>query len=128
MNLTNLAVSLLVANAVSRNTVGLGAWDFLTAGTSLNSRKESGYLQSGDNWKKMITLQEMLAGKQAGSSSTGAPIGEAIMDNLKENWLPLTASIVGIPAAAKVATKMLRKPILTPLNRVIKSTGLDVKV
>ena len=85
MNLTNLGVSLLVAYAVSRNTTGLGAWDFLTACTSLISRRESGYDVSGDNWRKIITLQEMLGGEQVGSGAQPA-IGEALMTNLKANW------------------------------------------
>jgi len=124
MNLTNLGVSLLVANAVSRNVVGLGAWDFLTAGTSMNMRGTSGWETSGDPHHNMITLQEMLQGKQ----TSGPSIGEAVSENLKENWVPLTMAVVGIPAIAKVATKMLRKPVLNNLNKVIKSTGLDVKV
>ena len=32
------------------------------------------------------------------------------------------------PMVANVAKKVLRKPVLTPLNKMIKTTGLNVKV
>jgi hypothetical protein len=48
--------------------------------------------------------------------------------NFKKNAVPLAISIVAIPAIAKVATKLLRKPMILPANRLLKSTGLDVKL
>jgi hypothetical protein len=51
-----------------------------------------------------------------------------MVDNIKENWIGLAVGVVGIPMVAKVATKLMRKPLLTPLNKAIKMTGLDVKV
>jgi len=126
-NLTNIGVSLLVANAVSNNIMGIGAWDFLTAGTSLNkSTGISGWSQSGDPHSKMITLQEIMQGSQSGSGHT---INSIVMDNVKANWLPLTVAVVGIPIVAKVATKLLRKSTILPANRMLKNTlGLDVKI
>jgi hypothetical protein len=50
------------------------------------------------------------------------------MENIKANWLPLMVGVVGIPVVAKVATKLIRKPIILPANRMLKSVGLDVKV
>jgi len=40
----------------------------------------------------------------------------------------IVGGVILIPVVAKVATKLLRKPVLTPVNRIIKMTGLDVKV
>ena len=41
----------------------------------------------------------------------------------------MLASIIGIPIAFKVGTKLLRKPILTPANRMLKAAGMTgVKV
>jgi len=116
-----------VANAVSNNIMGIGAWDFLTAGTSLNkSTGISGWSQSGDPHSKMITLQEIMQGSQSGSGHT---INSIVMDNVKANWLPLTVAVVGIPIVAKVATKLLRKSTILPANRMLKNTlGLDVKI
>ena len=126
MNLTNLGVSLLVANSVSRNVAGLGIWDFFTSGTTLNAtRGMSGWESSGDPHHYMVTLKEILQGKQ----TSGPKISDAIMDNIKANWLPLTVAVVGIPIAANVATKLLRKPVILPANRMLKSIGLkDVKL
>jgi len=130
-NLTNLAVSALVANSVSNNVAGIGIWDFLTAGTSLNKRSASGYISGTGRsvpWNSIITLQEVLGGQQTSSRMDGEPISTVLMDNLKANWMPLMVGVVGIPIVAKVATKLIRKPIILPANRMLKSVGLDVKV
>jgi hypothetical protein len=124
--LTNLGVSLLVANSVSNNIAGIGIWDFLTAGTSLNpSRGMSGWAASGDPHHNIITLRELFAGKQ----TSGQSINDAVTQNFKANWLPMTVAVVGIPIVANVATKLLRKPVILPANRMLKSVGLkDVKL
>ena len=114
-----------MANAVSQNVVGLSAFDFLTAGTSLNpNRGMSGWAATGDPHRNMITLREILSGSQTG----GVSIGDAVMQNVKKNMVPLAASVIFIPMVAQVATKMLRKPVILPANRLLKSTGLDVKL
>ena len=58
----------------------------------------------------------------------GNAISEVLMDNIKKNWLPLMVGVVGIPVAVKVGMKLIRKPIILPANRMLKSVGLDVKV
>jgi hypothetical protein len=123
-----LAVSALVANSVSNNVAGIGIWDFLTAGTSMSARGASGWATRGDQFNNIITLQEILSGEQRQTTGSGQPISEAFMENIKANWLPLMVGVVGIPIAAKVATKLIRKPIILPANRMLKSVGLDVKV
>jgi hypothetical protein len=53
----------------------------------------------------------------------------ALKYNFKQNGAMMLASIIGIPIAFKVGTKLLRKPILTPANRMLKAAGLSgVKV
>jgi len=127
MNLTNLAVSALVANSVSNNITGLNAWDFLTAGTSLNKMGASGWEVTGDPHRARITLQEIFAGTQTSGTTS---ISEAIGTNLKNNWMQLAIGVIGIPIAANVTMKLLRKPIVLPLNRLLgkKGLGLEVKV
>lgn len=85
-----------------------------------------------------ITLPELINGLRGGTGGvygpTAANYGIAqtpqavLMHNLKKNWVPLTVSVIAIPAIARVATKMLRKPLVLPANRMLKSTGLDVKL
>ena len=36
--------------------------------------------------------------------------------------------VVGIPVAANVAMKLIRKPVILPANRMLKNVGLDVKI
>jgi len=127
MNLTNLAVSALVANSVSNNITGLNAWDFLTAGTSLNKMGASGWEVTGDPHRARITLQEIFSGTQTSGTTS---IAEAFGTNLKNNWPQLAFGVVGIPVIANVAMKLIRKPIVLPLNRLLgkKGLGLEVKV
>ena len=94
----------------------------------MNARGAGGWKTRGDNFNKMITLQEVLMGHQTSSAMDGEPITTVFIDNIKANWLPLMVGVVGIPIAAKVATKLIRKPIILPANRMLKSVGLDVKV
>ena len=126
--MTNLAVSALVANSVSKNVAGLNIRDFLFAGTAFSDRHESGwdYGASDGSYNSQITLSEIFRGSQGGYNRT-TPAAQ-LMDNLKANWLPLAVGVIGIPIAAKVGLKLIRKPIILPLNRAIKSIGLDVKV
>ena len=136
VNLVNAAVSLAVANSVSRNIAGVNLRDFLFAGTQFSDLHESGWNyvggKGGNNYNAIITLSEILRGTQDNSSglgNSGRPsVATQLADNLKTNIVPLTIGVVGIPVAAKVLTKLLRKPMLTPMNRMIKMTGLDVKV
>ena len=124
-NLTNLAVSALVANSVSQNVAGTGLIDFFTNKT-------------GGGSSFVITLPELIDGLRGGKGGVYGPSAAAygidqtpqavMMRNLKKNAVPLAISIVAIPAIAKVATKLLRKPMILPANRMLKATGLDVKL
>ncbi len=73
-----------------------------------------------------MTLSEILRGSQGAANRT--PPLEQMKDNLMANAVPLMVGVVGIPIAAKVITKLVRKPVLLPANRMLKSVGLDVKV
>ena len=41
---------------------------------------------------------------------------------------PMAVGVILIPVAAKTITKLIRKPVILPANRMLKSVGLDVKV
>ena len=124
-NLIDGAVAVILANTVSKNVTGLGTYDFLTAGTALNpNRGISGWGATGDVHRNMVTLKELTQMRQ----TSGQSIPSALMGNIQANWLPLTISVIAIPVVAKVAKKALRKPLLTPVNRLLKQTGLGVKV
>ena len=124
-NLTNLAVSALVANAVSTNVTGAGLIEFFTS-------------KDGGGSSFVVTLPELIDGIRGGTGGVYGPTAATygidqtpqavMMRNLKKNAVPLAISIIAIPAIAKVATKVLRKPMILPANRMLKASGLDVKM
>ena len=125
MNLTNLAVSALVANSVSQNVTGAGLVQFFTD-------------KKGGGSSFVVTLPELIDGLRGGTGGVYGPSAAAygidqtpqavMFRNLKKNAVPLAISVIAIPAIAKVATKVLRKPMILPANRMLKSSGLDVKL
>ena len=125
MNLTNLAVSALVANSVSQNVAGIDLYNFLFAGSGFSQAINTGHMSGGGNHKEIVTLRELFSGSQVG---TGISVSDALMDNLKANWLSLAVGVIGIPIAANVAMKLIRKPIILPANRMLKNVGLEVKI
>jgi len=129
LNLIDTGVSLLIANSVSTNVTGLNLRDFLFAGTSLSSTDERGFNSTNRNWNNNVTLMEIFGGSQlmASQGRTETP-GQQLIMNAKENAVPLMVAVIGIPIVAKVSKKFLRAPILTPVNRVLKMSGLGVKV
>ena len=134
LNIVNAAVSLAVANSVSQNVAGVNLRDFIFAGTQFSDLHTSGwnYIDSaadGRNpYNAIITLSEIFRNSQGGNPGDRPKPFAQMTENLKANWVPLTVGVIGIPMVAKVATKLLRKPMLTPMNRMLKMTGLDVKV
>jgi len=91
-----------------------------------------GQYKPGRDGSWTITLPELLGAGPGGiggtyASNVGGFMG-AVSHNFKSNWMPMAVAVLGIPIAAKVATKVLRKPVLNPANKLIKMTGLDVKL
>ena len=129
LNLIDTGVSLLIANSVSTNVTGLSLRDFLFAGTSFASTDERGFNSTNRNWNNNVTLKEILGGSQLNASQgrTETP-GQQMILNAKENAVPLMVAVIGIPMIAKVSKKFLRAPILTPVNKMLKMSGLGVKV
>jgi len=94
----------------------------------------SGGWTAGNNSNE-ITAKEILDAAMGGSG--GASQGwqakgglPALMKyNLKKNAGMIAAAVIVTPIMFKVGSKLLRKPILTPANRLLKSAGITgVKV
>ena len=116
----------MVANSVSKNVTGAGLVEFFTSKTggdgsfTITARELVDYLTGGNAG---------IYGPSAVRAGIDATPQGVMLRNIKENWMPLTASVVLIPVIAGVATKLLRKPIILPANRMLKSMGLkDVKL
>jgi len=122
--LTNLAVSALVANSITTGAFNSNLIDFFTG-------KRDGVFVAGGDGSYRLTLPELLGlgkGGFGGNYSTGLDFQTVMKANLKKNGVSMVASAIFIPMVAKVVTKAIRKPIILPMNRMLKTTGLDVKV
>jgi hypothetical protein len=86
-----------------------------------------------------ITARELVnyamggSGGIYGPSATRAGIDATpqavMMRNIKNNWPTMVGTAILVPMAFSVAKKVLRKPLLTPTNRLLKQAGLSgVKV
>ncbi len=123
-----LAQQYLIADAVSRGMMGVNLLTFL----GLRNDFGGGY-SSGNNSDE-LTLKELIdramggSGGIAGSYWSGG-VPQVLKTNLKRNAVPMLGAVIGIPIAFKIGTKLLRKPIITPANRMLKAAGLSgVKV
>ena len=124
-NLLDIGVSLAVANGITQGLFQSNVVDFLTG------MKDGQYAAGGDGSFR-LTLPEMLGiGKNVkfgGNYGANHNLGSVIQSNFKANTGQIMFAAIGLPVVAKMAKKVLRKPVLTPANKLLKMTGLDVKV
>ena len=118
----NAAQGLVVGNFLTEGAFGLDLWNFITSNEVTSYSKSSA---------SRITLKELLTGWRQHPLGGGRSASEYQLawNNVQKNWMNMAIGMVGTPIAFKVAKKVLRKPVLTPLNKVVKMAGLnDVKV
>ncbi len=121
--MTNLAVSALVADQITKGAFNANLSDFITGRTD-------GVFKAGADGSYKITAPELLGlGKGGfGGSYYQTTFSEVVMKNLKNNGVQMMLGVILIPVVAKTVTKLIRKPVILPANRMLKSVGLDVKV
>lgn len=95
----------------------------------------NGQYKPGADGSSVLTLPELLGagpggvGGNYGSSPGFDSLGAVLTTNFKRNAFKMGVAVVMIPVIANVATKILRKPVILPANRMLKSVGLkDVKM
>jgi hypothetical protein len=89
------------------NIAGTSPMHFFTAGTRFSSSGPSGYQKQGDPWNKIVTLQEIIDGVQAGTGGAGAASPFAQMgNNLRANAIPMILSLAGVKIAGKLVTRL----------------------
>ena len=91
----------------------------------------NGIYAPGTDGSTLITLPELLGagpGGIGGNFGRGYSLSSVVRQNFSDNMGSIAMAVIGIPIAVKVASKVLRKPILNPMNKALKMTGLDVKV
>ena len=121
LNLVDTAVSLIVANAVTDGLAGANLFDFVTG-------RFKGNFRPGRDGTTRFTLPGLFVGETFTAGSSVQSVTDAVRYNFKKNMMPMLGTILLTPIIAKVGKSVLGKPVLRPLNKIIKSTGLDVKV
>ena len=126
-NLTNLAVSALVANSVTQGMFNTNLVEFATGNTNAPNGHRAGF-----DGASIISLPELLGIGNGvafgGNYGSGGSLMKSLESNFRANWGSMAIGVIGIPIVANVAMKLLRKPVILPANRMLKSVGLDVKV
>ena len=112
---------MIIGNAVTEGLAGANLWDFMTG-------RSNGKYVAGADGSARLTLPGMIKGETYHPNSTVQSIPDAIKYNFNKHWGMVVGTLLVAPVAAKTLKKVLRKPVLTPMNKVIKMTGLDVKV
>jgi len=115
---------LIIANALSQGAFRVPLTTFL----GLNNT-----FPGGTNSSNEVTLKELLDLAIGGTGNihpTSFPDGfrGVMKSNLKANWLQMAMTAVAVPIAFRVGTKLLRKPIINPMNKMIKMAGLSSEV
>jgi len=120
ISITQVAEGLMIANVGTQAMFNSNAWDFLTAGTTLNPNTK--WTGQGS---QVISLKELIAwpSSATGGSFAGMSQGEVIMQNVKENALQAGISALLIPVGFKVGRRLLRRPISMG-NKLLKQAGL----
>jgi hypothetical protein len=94
------------------------------------------YGTSGNNSNEITAkeLFDLVTGGTGGISSNYKYEGQtglsaALRYNIKDNFVKMATAAVVTPIAFRVGKQLLQKPIIRPMNKVIKMAGLkDVKV
>jgi len=119
--------SYLLANAVSRGVAGVDLTTFM--GITNN-------FPGGSNSSWEITARELLQSVTGQAEGVGGGYGDyakpgglqmAVKKNLRDNGPQMLMSLIAIPIAFRVGSKLLKKP-RAQANRLLRQTGVGVKV
>lgn len=89
-------------------------------------RRDGKYVAQRDG-STVLSLPELIKGVTVSNTyaqNVGTTASDIIMDNLKQNGLRMAGIVIMTPILFSAAKKVLRKPILTPANRMLKTAGL----
>jgi hypothetical protein len=123
-NLLNLGVSAVVANSITQGAFNANIVDFFTGRTD-------GAYKAGMDGTWRITLPEILgigSANVGGNYAKGWDFGRVVTSNLKKSFPMVVGTIILAPMVANVMKKSLAKPVIRPMNRLLKDSGLNVKV
>jgi hypothetical protein len=123
-NLSNVAQSFIIANAISQGATKNGLVEFFTSthgghSYELTARELLNFAMGGTGG---------IYGPTAAGSGIDATPQAVMLHNIKQNWPMMVGTAILVPVGFNVAKKLLRKPVILPANRMLKSVGLDVKL
>lgn len=118
--------SVILASAVSQGMFGMPIMPFLTEGWGSPTYHHNGLTTS-------ISLPDMferlIPGGSTGKMNAKFPdIMDSIKSNLQSGGGTMALQLIGVPIMFSVAKSILRKPILLPANRMLKSAGVKAKL
>lgn len=119
MNLIDTGLTIWIANAMTQGLANSNLMDFFTG-------RQGGVYKAGADGSYRLTLPELIKGANISPSVGG--LQDVLSRNIEKNWMNMAVSVIVAPMAVKMAKKVLRKPVLTPINKLIKQSGLDVRV
>ena len=130
-NVLKAGETALIANAAVRGLFGVNLPTFLTG------KDIAGGFNNGANNSWEITVPELFDMLTGGTGNIATNFGfegrtglpAAIRKNIKDNGFDALVQMALIPVMFNVGRKVLRKPLLNPTNRALKSIGIkEVKV
>ena len=132
INVVGTAESIVLANAVTSGLFGSNLFDFITG-------SQAGQFKAGVDGATRITLPE-LAGFKAGGgwsasniggsytgSNVATGLGSALKYNFGKNAVPMISTLVLVPIAFRVGSKLLAKP-RREANKLLKMSGIGSMV
>lgn len=137
INLFGVAEAALIGNAVTQGMFNVDLRTFFldkTGGTGSQAANLNqitlreiiqGVAGTGDYGTKAYIVTTTSKGKQG--VTLGGTFGEAVKENLSNNGGRMIASLITIPIAFKVGSKLTRKPRAI-VNKIGKMSGLPVRV
>ena len=129
-NLSSLAESALIANAVTQGFFNANLQEFISQSPGQMNQITDRELLSGITGGSFGTQGTVRSSKIGGGyqiTATGMPFADTVRDNLANNGAAMVGSLIVIPAGFKVFNRLTRKPRST-LNKALKMSGLPLKV
>jgi hypothetical protein len=124
-NLLNLGVSAVVANSITTGAFNSNIVEFFTG-------RQDGVYKAGADGSYRLTLPELLGlagrGGVGGTYASGYSFQRVVSENIKKNAPMIIGTVILAPMVANVMKKALSKPVIRPMNRLLKDSGLNVKV
>lgn len=128
LNVANAAQTIVVANAATTAFFGTRLDNFLLDGWArpMQGNRAPGSYAGGSNNSWELSMAEIIKGLIPGGEGAGitSPARPTLLSNIKynlQNNPQALATMVFAPIAFKVGKKVLAKPLINPVNRILKN-------